>query len=138
MVIINLAPRRSSLRAGLVTLELVVAIGILSAAMLPLAFSFVQEQRLERGYYFRAVAMEIIDGEMEALVAGEWRSFHEGVQKYPLRAEAATNLPPGQFLLTIEEPRLRLEWRPNKHAQGGVVSREASLVPRRPPSGEPR
>ncbi len=93
---------------GLVLLELVVAIGILSAVMLPVAFSLVQEQRSARAYYFRAVAIEIIDGEMEAIAAGEWSAFAAGQQTYSVRAEAARNLPPGQFLLTLEERRLRL------------------------------
>jgi len=113
---------------ALAAIELIVAIGILSAALLPLAFSFGQEQRLARAYYFRAIAMEIVDGEMEGLVAGRWHSFSKGSQPYPVRAGAATNLPPGQFLLTIEDARLRLEWKPAKNGQGGVVTREAPLV----------
>jgi hypothetical protein len=118
------SPRRA---AGFVTLELVVAIGILSAVMLPLAYSIVQEQRLARSYYFRAVAIEIVDGEMETLVAGEWKAFHKGRQLYPVKAGAATNLPPGQFVLTLEAERIRLEWQPQKHRVGGAVVREIKL-----------
>jgi hypothetical protein len=113
--------------SGLVLLELVVALGIISAAMLPLAFSFIQEQRLARAYYFRAVAMEIIDGEMEVLVAGEWESYPEGTRPYVVRAAAAASLPAGQFVLTRDPTQLRLEWRPGKPGQGGPVSREIGL-----------
>lgn len=117
-------------------LDLVVAIGILMVTMLPLAYSFAKEQRLARGYYYRAVAMEIIDGEMELLLAGEWRAFPAGRQAYSVRAEAATNLPPGHFHLSILQDKLQLEWTPGKAGQGGAVSRSARLpaVPR-PQSG---
>ena len=58
---------------------------ILAVAMIPLTYSFVQEQKLCRAYYYRAVVMEILDGELEVLVAGEWRSFKEGSQAYRVK-----------------------------------------------------
>jgi hypothetical protein len=119
--------QRRRLATGIATIELVVAMGILASVMLPLAFGFAQEQRLARGYYFRAVAMEIVDGEMEVLLAGEWRTYPKGQHSYHVRAEAAKNLPPGQFLLSIEGAQVRLEWRPGKPGQGGTVTRVGSL-----------
>src|ERR1051326_2581458 len=101
--------------------------GILASAMLPLAFSIVQEQRAVRSYYFHAIAMEIVDGEIETLAAGRWRSFPRGAQTYPVRAECAKNLPPGSFRLSIEEQTIRLEWHPQKAGQGGSVSRSAGI-----------
>jgi hypothetical protein len=112
---------------GMLTTELVVAMSILLLAMFPMAYSFVREQQLCRSLYYRAVAMEIVDGEMESLVAGEWRAFKEGPQSYTVRADAAKNLPPGGFLLTLAEKRLRLEWLPKKSRSGGKVVREAEL-----------
>ena len=120
--------RRRHLAMGIATIELVVAMGILASVMLPLAFSFVQEQRLARAYYFRAVAMEIVDGEMEVLLAGEWRAYPKGQHTYTVRAGAAKNLPPGQFILAIEDTQVRLEWRPGKVGQGGTVTRVAALA----------
>ena len=73
--------------------------GLLTMALFPLAYSFATEKRMARSYYQRAVAMEIVDGEMEVLVAGEWRSFKPGTQNYPARARSITNLPPGNFSL---------------------------------------
>ena len=107
--------------------EAVVALAILVTVMLPLAFAFLQETRLCRAAYFKAVAMEIVDGEMEALAAGEWRAFQPGRQNYPVRAASSTNLPPGAFLLTLEAGRARLEWNPTKHGAGGPVVREVTL-----------
>lgn len=113
---------------GTLTMELIVAMAILVAVVIPLGFSFMQEQKLCRAYYFRAVAMEIIDGEMEILQAGEWRAFPQGTPAYPVRAASATNLPPGHFVLTFNPPTLRLEWTPEKKEKGGSVSREIKIT----------
>ena len=118
-------PSRS--REGALLAEAVVALAILVAVMLPLAFAFRQETMLCRAAYFKAVAMEIVDGEMEALAAGEWRAFQPGRQPYPVRAAAATQLPPGTFQLTLETGRARLEWIPKNRGAGGAVAREGTL-----------
>ena len=120
-------PRLSSPESGALMIELLVAIALLTGALLPLAYSFASEKRLARSSYQRAVAMEIVDGEMEILAAGEWRVYKQGTQDYQVRAAAATNLPPGRFLLSITPTRLRLEWRPEIKMHGGDVSREVKL-----------
>ena len=106
-------------------IEMMMALGILVTILLPLGFSFVDEQHVCRVYYWRAVAMEAVDGEMEVLAAGEWRAFAEGTTLYTVHAEAAKYLPPGTFTLTVHGPRLRLEWRPEKSRFGAPVAREA-------------
>ena len=108
--------------------ELIVAMAILAAAALPLAYSIASEKKLARADYYRAVAMEIVDGEIEALAAGQWRAFSPGEHPYVVNARAATNLPPGRFLLTIEPGKVRLRWLPIA-GHGGPVVREAHLSP---------
>lgn len=127
MVIRGGQRRRLPWRAGSLLVELVVAMSVISLAMLPVAFSVVREQKLARAYYYQAVAMEIVDGEMEALRAGEWRAFAPGSHSYPARGESAKSLPPGQFLLTLGNGRMRLEWVPDRRDRGGKVIREAAL-----------
>ena len=117
--------RRAQNERGSLIIELVVAMGILTATVIPLAYSFAQEQRACRVYYWRAVAMEIVDGEMEVLSAGEWRAFGDGVLPYPVRVDAAKNLPPGKFVLSVRGQQLRLEWRPDSPRNGAPVVREA-------------
>jgi hypothetical protein len=107
--------------------ELLVALAIVVGVLLPLAYSFVSERKLVLACYQRAVAMEIVDGEMETLVAGEWRAFTPGTHEYPVRAGAATNLPPGRFLLTVEAGKIRLQWQPALKDHGGAVTREATV-----------
>ena len=112
---------------GMLMTELVVAMAIILVAVLPLAFSIGHEQKLLRVYYDKAIAMEIVDGEMEVLAAGEWRAFQEGTQSYSVSAEAAKNLPPGEFKLTITGKHLRLEWLPQNKYQGSKVIREVTV-----------
>ena len=107
--------------------ELLVALAILIGVLLPVAYSFVYERRLARSYYQRAVAIEIVDGEMEALLAGEWRAFPAGTHDYQVRAGAATNLPPGRFTLSVQPLQLRLHWQPALKDHGGPVTRQATL-----------
>jgi len=124
-MVIPLAKRRSE-RAWLM-IELLAAMVLLAAAMLPVAYSLASEKRLVRGYYQKVVAMEIVDGEVEVLVAGEWRRFPKGKSEYRVNAGSATNLPPGRLTLDIGEERLRLEWEPAVRHHGGKVVREVRL-----------
>lgn len=119
-------PRQLAERAMLTT-ELVVAMAILASTVLPLGYAYVRDARYLRSLYQRAVAMEILDGEIETLAAGAWQSFSEGTQPYSVRAEAATNLPPGEFQLTRTGKHLRLEWKSKSHRGIGPVVREVTV-----------
>ena len=100
---------------------------LLTGALLPVAYSITSEKRYARACYQRAVAMEIVDGEMEVLLAGEWRAFKAGLNDYQPTAASATNLPPGRFLLRMEDRKLHLEWRPDVKQHGGPIIREATI-----------
>ena len=113
---------------GALMADVAVGIAILAAVLLPLSLSMVKDQKLCRAYYYRAVAMEIVDGEMEILAAGEWRAFQPGSHTYAVRAEAAKNLPPGRFSLTLERRLIRLEWVPDKKRGIGPVLREFRIA----------
>ncbi len=118
--------RRTRCRGGLMV-ELLVAMSLLLAGLLPLAYSTLSQYRLARACYQRAVALEIVDGEIEVLAAGEWRAFPPGTHEYAAHAAAATNLPPGQMLLTIQPGTVRLEWQPAARQHGGPVMREVKV-----------
>jgi hypothetical protein len=95
---------------------------ILTLAIMPLTYSFIHERQLLRIEYFRSVAMEIVDGEMEILAAGEWRDFPDGQQIYSVHANAAVRLPAGHFQLSKTGHHLRLEWKSDvRHGIGEVV-----------------
>jgi len=107
--------------------DLAVAMSLLAIAILPLAYSFMEEANAVRAEYQRGVAMEIVDGETEILAAGAWRNFSDGIQVYPVHAQATANLPPGKFQLTKNGNHLRLEWTPDKRRLIGPVVREVTV-----------
>jgi hypothetical protein len=119
--------KRPHAERGLLMVDLVVGMAILMLAILPLAYSFAEERQLLRAAYWRAVAVEIVDGEMEILAAGAGRDIPDGAQAYTVHASAAASLPPGHFQLTKSGNHLRLEWTPDKHKGIGVVVREITL-----------
>ena len=107
---------------GMLTADMIVAMGLLVIALIPISFSYLKEHQLCRAYYERAVLTQVIDGEMEVLAAGEWRVFKEGQQDYPVSTAAMTNLPPGKFVLNRAGNNLRLEW------YSGTGKEKAKLV----------
>jgi hypothetical protein len=114
------SPRRRT--GGFLEVDLLVGLAILSLAVVPLGFSFAHERRVLKIEYFRSVADEIVDGEMEILAAGDWKNYPDGAQNYSVHANAATVLPPGHFQLTKTGNHLRLEWNSDeKHGIGAVV-----------------
>jgi hypothetical protein len=122
-------PRFARLRPkrGFLLVDLVVGMAILTLAITPLAFLFIRDRQLLHIEYSRAIAVEIVDGEMEILVAGEWRDFPDGPQIYPVHARAAANLPAGRFQLTKTGKHLRLEWQSDGPHGIGTVVREITV-----------
>lgn len=120
-------PARLHRERGFLMMDLIIGMAILTLAIVPLAFSFAHEQQLLRAEYFRTVAVEIVDGEMEVLVAGEWRDLPDGTQVYTVRANAAAHLPSGHFQLTKAGKHLRLEWKSDERLGIGLVVREITV-----------
>jgi len=114
-------------RRGVLMMDLVVAMAILSLAIVPLGFSFARERQLLKIECLRGVANEIVDGEMEILAAGDWKNYPDGSQVYSVHARAAASLPPGHFQLTKTGNHLRLEWKSNEKRGIGAVVREVTV-----------
>jgi hypothetical protein len=123
----TLPPKKVFFKRGFLEVDLAVGMAILGLAILPLGLSFVRERELLRAEYFRSVATEIVDGEMEILAAGDWKNFPDGSQTYAIHANSAANLPSGHFQLTKAENHLRLEWTPDKRQGIGAVVREVTV-----------
>ena len=114
-------------QAAALATECIIALAILVTAAIPLSLGFLQEMKLCRAYYYKAVAMELIDGEMEVLLAGERKQFAPGEHDYQVRSRAATNLPSGKFTLLVTPASLRLEWKSALRNRGGTVRREVEI-----------
>ena len=121
----KLSPRRRI--CGFLEVDLLVGLAILSLAVVPLGYSFARERQVLKLEYFRSVAGEIVDGEMEILAAGDWKNFPDGSQIYPVRAAAAAVLPPGHFQLTKTGGNLRLAWTPDGRSGVGAIVREITV-----------
>jgi hypothetical protein len=126
VTIANRAKRIAGRQRGSLMIELAAAMTLLLGALLPLAYSMTKERQVARATYQRAIAMEIVDGEAELLAAGGWKSFNPGRQPYPVAARAITNLPAGNFWLTLSPGLIRLEWQPTVKGHGGSVVREVA------------
>lgn len=120
-----IAPSTLARHRASIMLDALIAIALLGIVVVPITNSIASEKRLARSQYQRAVALEIVDGEMEALVAGAWRALPTGTTEYQVHAASRANLPVGKFLLTIETNRVRLEWKPAVRHSGGPIVREA-------------
>jgi hypothetical protein len=112
---------------GFLQIDLVVALAILTIAVLPLGYAFERERQVLKIEYYRSVINEIVDGEMEILAAGDGENYPDGAQTYSVHASAAAVLPPGHFQLTKNGSHLRLEWNPDEKRGVSTVAREATL-----------
>jgi hypothetical protein len=124
-MVIKSLPKRC--QRGSLTAELLVAMALLVGTLLPVSYAIQKERILARACYENAIAMEIIDGEMEILLSGAAAEFAPGTREYPVTAEAARNLSSGRFELTRSTNLLRLEWIPDEKQHGGRVLREVRV-----------
>jgi len=115
-------------RGSALLVELVGAMLVLTLAIMPITLMLLKDQRACQEHYYKAVAMEIVDGEMEVLRAGYWKDFKQGVQPYFTTANSATNLPEGELRLTLQGEKIRLEWEPKEQRFQSVhIVREADF-----------
>lgn len=124
---VMLRRRNQRRESGALMTDLMVGLSIFTLALLPLGISFAREMQLVRAAYWRGVAMEVVDGEMEILAAGEWQAFADGQTAYAVHSPAASNLPPGTLQLTKSGKHLRLEWKPADRRGVGAVVREVTV-----------
>lgn len=116
--------RKGKSTGGFLQIDLAIGLILLSVAILPLGYSFMRERQTLHMEYTRALANEIVDGEMEVLAAGAANRLPDGTQAYTVQAQAAASLPPGHFELTKKDRYLRLAWMPDEADHVSAVVRE--------------
>ena len=114
-------------RLAFLQLDVAVAITVLALVFIPLSVSSSGDLDLARRQYFEAVALQLIDGEMDVLLAGERRKYTPGEHQIKPVGEAVQNLPEGEFVLTVHDQKLTLAWVPTKRAKWGRVERVVEL-----------
>jgi hypothetical protein len=125
-MILSRTTRLARCRAFL-QLDVAVAITVLALVFIPLSVSSSGDLDLARRQYFEAVALQLIDGEMDVLLAGERRKYTPGEHQIKPVGEAVQNLPEGEFVLTVHDQKLTLAWVPTKRAKWGRVERVVEL-----------
>jgi hypothetical protein len=124
----NIRPTtRLTNRLAFLQLDVAVAITVLALVFIPLSVSSSGDLDLARRHYFEAVALQLIDGEMDVLLAGERRKYTPGEHQIKPVGEAVQNLPEGEFVLTVHDQKLTLAWVPTKRAKWGRVERVVEL-----------
>ena len=124
----NIRPTtRLAKRLAFLQLDVAVAITVLALVFIPLSVSSSGDLDLARRQYFEAVALQLIDGEMDVLLAGERRKYTPGEHQIKPVGEAVQNLPEGEFVLTVHDQKLTLAWVPTKRAKWGRVERVVEL-----------
>ena len=124
----NIRPTtRLANRLAFLQLDVAVAITVLALVFIPLSVSSSGDLDLARRQYFEAVALQLIDGEMDVLLAGERRKYTPGEHQITPVGEAVQNLPEGEFVLTVHDQKLTLAWVPTKRAKWGRVERVVEL-----------
>ncbi len=108
-------------------LDVAVAITVLALVFIPLSVSSSGDLDLARRQYFEAVALQLIDGEMDVLLAGERQKYTTGEHRITPVGESVQNLPEGEFVLTVHDQKLTLAWVPTKRAKWGRVERVVEL-----------
>ena len=120
--IIRLARRRAFLQ-----LDVAIALTVLALVFIPLSVSSSGDLDLARRHYFEAVALQLIDGEMDVLLAGERRKYTTGEHRIKPVGDAVQNLPESKFVLTVQDEKLTMAWVPTKRAKWGRVERVVQL-----------
>ena len=124
----NIRPTtRLANRLAFLQLDVAVAITFLALVFIPLSISSSGDLDLARRHYFEAVALQLIDGEMDVLLAGERRKYTTGEHRIKPVGEAVQNLPEGEFVLSVQDEKLTLAWMPKKLAKWGRVERVVQL-----------
>ena len=124
----NIRPTtRLAKRLAFLQLDVAIALTVLALVFIPLSMSSSGGLDLTRRHYFEAVALQLIDGEMDVLLAGERRKYTTGEHRIKPVGDAVQNLPEGEFVLTVHDQKLTLAWVPTKRAKWGRVERVVEL-----------
>lgn len=119
--------RQPGSRGGFLQFDLVIGLAILVIAVMPLGFSFTHERQALRTEYRRCVINELVDGEMEILVAGAARNLPDGTQNLQVQSRTMDRLPAGHFQLTKSGNHLQVAWLPDEKCGLNTITRETTL-----------
>ena len=118
---------RPTSRLAFIQLDLMLAVSILMLLFIPFGVTSSGKLDLARRQHFEAVALQMIDGELDVLLAGERQKYPLGEHKITPPGAAVKTLPVGEYILVVKENQLSIAWVPEKEAKWGRVEREVTL-----------
>lgn len=133
-MVITFSSRR--VRSAFLTMDLLFAMALFLFGFFGIAYVSTRELHLARADYYDAVAMSLVDGELEVLANGEWQTLPEGASSYRSTAPTMKALPPGEFRATRTRDHIQLEWIPAGKGNGRHIIRAFNLSPSTTPSEE--
>jgi len=110
------------------SMDLFLAMAVFLFGFFSVAYLSTREMRLARAYYYDSIALSLVDGELEVLAAGEWRSLPEGPSRYRSQAATMHSLPPGELRVTRTPTQIQLEWIPAAKGNGRHITRAFSIA----------
>lgn len=114
-------------KKGVLLTEMIVAISVLVILTSVLVPKILSDKQALRDLYYRSVAMEILDGEMEILLSGEWQNYKEGITNFTPRANALKILPKGIWRISLSNQSIKLEWIPHYNKRKLYIAREVKF-----------
>lgn len=114
-------------RLAFIQLDVAVAIAILMLVFIPLTVTSSGKLDLARRHHVEAVVLQLIDGEIDVLLAGELKKYKAGEQRITPSGDVVEMLPKGDFVLTVKEKQLELVWVPVKLSKWGRIERAVNL-----------
>lgn len=116
-------------RHGFASMDLFLAMAIFLFGFFSVAYLSTRELKLARSGYYDAIAIALVDGELEVLAAGAWVTLPEGQSPYRSKSPTMESLPPGVFRATRTTGFIRLEWIPAGKGNGRHIVREVAFAP---------
>ncbi len=106
--------------------DLVVAMFLMVAALMPLGMTLAKDSELYRAWSLRARAMTVVDGELEVLAAGVWKEYGPG--EHELVPKSGAELSGyGSFRVLVDAESIQVRWIPGKKYRGGTIVRTAVI-----------
>ena len=119
----SLRQEPSRRKVGAIHLEAILALALTAAVLLPISGIVVSQRRIASDLTRHLTMIELVDGEMELIAAGDWVRYPEGTHSVPLPSPEGFVPPVGELTLVRQGREFSLAWRPANRWIGGGIER---------------
>ena len=104
----NISQKKKRWQRGWIQVDLMIAISLISLMLIPMSMTVHIERVYLKQLQERAVIGQVLDGELEFLLAGGLKPFGVGEHSLP---DLQSPIGKGSFSLVVTEKELKVEWR---------------------------